>query len=89
MKSKRKPDKSYFGDDVDVVALYSKYKMTGYLETYANGVKSDNEKVDLFEERKLAMDFYTGNSVNAMTIKYSKTGVHIIPIYYERRGSGV
>ena len=87
MKSTRKPDKSYFEDDVDVVALYNKYKMTGYLETYANGVKSGSEKVDLFEERKLGVDFYTGNSVNAMTIKYSKAGVHIIPTYYERSES--
>lgn len=76
--------KSYFYDDVDVNALYKKYKMTGFLELTRDGVKTSNEKIDLFEERPLGIDVYTGKPVNAMTIKYSKTGVHLIPTYHER-----
>lgn len=76
--------KSYFYDHVDVNALYDKYKMTGFLETSRKGAQTSNEKVDLFEDRSLGIDVYTGKPVNAMTIKYSKTGAHLIPIYYER-----
>lgn len=76
--------KSYFYDDVDVNALYDKYKMTGFLETNRKGAQTSNEKVDLFEDRPLGIDVYTGKPVNAMTIKYSKTGAHLIPTYYER-----
>ena len=76
--------KSYFYDHVDVNALYDKYKMTGFLETSRKGAKTSNEKVDLFEDKPLGIDVYTGKSVNAMTIKYSKTGAHLIPTYYER-----
>ena len=76
--------KSYFYDHVDVNALYNKYKMTGFLETSRKGAQTSNEKVDLFEDRPLGVDVYTGKPVNAMTIKYSKTGAHLIPIYYER-----
>ena len=76
--------KSYFYDDVDVNALYDKYKMTGSLETSRKGAQTSNEKVDLFEDRPLGIDVYTGKPVNAMTIKYSKTGAHLIPTYYER-----
>ena len=76
--------KSYFYDHVDVNALYDKYKMTGFLETSRNGAQTSNEKVDLFEDKPLGIDVYTGKPVNAMTIKYSKTGTHLIPTYYER-----
>ncbi|MGI0385884.1 polymorphic toxin type 50 domain-containing protein [Streptococcus pneumoniae] len=76
--------KSYFYDHVDVNALYDKYKMTGFLETSRKGAKTSNEKVDLFEDTPLGIDVYTGKPVNAMTIKYSKTGAHLIPTYYER-----
>lgn len=76
--------KSYFYDHVDVNALYDKYKMTGFLETSRKGAQTSNEKVDLFEDRPLGIDVYTGKPVNAMTIKYSKTGAHLIPTYYER-----
>ena len=76
--------KSYFYDHVDVNALYDKYKMTGFLETSRNGAQTSNEKVDLFEDKPLGIDVYTGKPVNAMTIKYSRTGAHLIPTYYER-----
>ena len=76
--------KSYFYDHVDVNALYDKYKMTGFLETSRNGAQISNEKVDLFEDKPLGIDVYTGKPINAMTIKYSKTGAHLIPTYYER-----
>lgn len=76
--------KSYFYDHVDVNALYDKYKMTGFLETSRNGAQTSNEKVDLFEDKLLGIDVYTGKPINAMTIKYSKTGAHLIPTYYER-----
>ena len=76
--------KSYFYDHVDVNALYDKYKMTGFLETDRKGAQTSNEKVDLFEDKPLGIDVYTGRPVNAMTIKYSKTGAHLIPTYYER-----
>ena len=76
--------KSYFYDHVDINALYDKYKMTGFLETSRKGAQTSNEKVDLFEDRPLGIDVYTGKPVNAMTIKYSRTGAHLIPTYYER-----
>ena len=76
--------KSYFYDHVDVNDLYDKYKMTGFLETSRKGARTSNEKVDLFEDRPLGIDVYTGKPVNAMTIKYGKTGAHLIPTYYER-----
>ena len=77
-------EKSYFYDHVDVNALYEKYKMTGFIEISRKGARTSNEKVDLFEDRPLGIDVYTGKPVNAMTIKYGKTGAHLIPTYYER-----
>ncbi|MFI3128345.1 polymorphic toxin type 50 domain-containing protein [Streptococcus suis] len=78
-------NKSYFYDDVDVNALYDKYKMTGYLDKDSNGSRTGNEKIDLPNGVNVGVDVFTGKIVNALTIKYSKTGVHIIPTYYERR----
>lgn len=76
--------KSYFYDTVDVQALYDKYKMTGFLEIDRKNTRTSNEKVDLDENEQLGVDVYTGKPINALTIKYSKTGVHIIPTRYER-----
>lgn len=77
--------KSYFFDDVDVEALYDKYKMTGTIRKLRSGAKSSDEKIDLFEDKPIGVDIFTGKPVNAMTIKYSKTGAHLIPTYYERK----
>lgn len=76
--------KSYFYDHVDVESLYQKYKQTGFISTTQKGNKTSNEKVDLFEKESLGIDIFTGKEINSMTIKYSKTGVHLIPTYYER-----
>ena len=58
--------------------------MTGTIRKLRSGAESSDEKIDLFEDRPVGIDIFTGNSVNAMTIKYSKTGAHLIPTYYER-----
>ena len=76
--------KSYFFDDVDIESLYNKYKMTGTIRKLRNGSKGSDEKIDLFEDKPIGVDIFTGKPVNAMTIKYSKTGAHLIPTYYER-----
>lgn len=77
--------KSYFFDDVDIESLYNKYKMTGTIRKLRNGSKGSDEKIDLFEDKPIGVDIFTGKPVNAMTIKYSKTGAHLIPTYYERK----
>ena len=82
IKSTAGKTKSYFYDDIDIEALYNKYKMTGYIQPYGNGVNSSDEKVDLYEANPVGIDIFTGNVVNAMTIKYGKTGSHLIPTYY-------
>ena len=84
IQSTAEKGKSYFFDDVDVEALYDKYKMTGTIRKLRSGAKSSDEKIDLFEGRLVGIDIFTGKPVNAMTIKYSKTGAHLIPTYYER-----
>ena len=84
IQSTAEKGKSYFFDDVDVEALYDKYKMTGTIRKLRSGAKSSDEKIDLFEDRLVGIDIFTGKPVNAMTIKYSKTGAHLIPTYYER-----
>lgn len=76
--------KSYFFDDVDFDMLYNKYKMSGYIEK-RKGIRTQLEKIDLDEQDYLGIDTFSGNRINAMTIHYSKTGVHLVPTYYERR----
>lgn len=58
--------------------------MTGTIRKLRSGAESSDEKIDLFEDRPVGIDIFTGNLVNAMTIKYSKTGEHLILTYYER-----
>ncbi|WP_369688113.1 polymorphic toxin type 50 domain-containing protein [Finegoldia magna] len=29
------------------------------------------------------MDFYTNRSINAITIHYGKTGVHLVPTFFD------
>lgn len=75
--------KSYFYDDVDVEALYRRYKMTGRIRKNKDGSRSFQEIIDLSEGQNLGIDVYSGNKVNGMKIHYSKTGVHIVPTHYE------
>lgn len=77
--------KSYFYDDVDVQALYDKYKMSGRLRKNRDGSRTFKENIDLPAGRHLGIDIYTGKEINGMTIHYSKTGVHIVPIYYKEK----
>lgn len=77
-------DKSYFSDDADVNMIYNKYKMSGYI-TKSQGNRTQFEKVNLDEEDCQGVDTFSGHKINAMTIHYSKTGVHLVPTYYERR----
>lgn len=84
IKSTAGEGKSYFFDDVDVDMLYNKYKMSGYIEK-RKGIRTQFEKIDLDEQDSLGIDTFSGNKINAMTIHYGKTGVHLVPTYYERR----
>ena len=84
MQSSAKEGKSYFYDWVDIENLYYKYKKTGYLEKDRFGKRGHTEKIDLPESEGLGVDVYTNKIVNAMTIHYSKSGVHLVPTYYER-----
>ncbi|HEM2753218.1 TPA: phage head morphogenesis protein, partial [Streptococcus suis] len=75
-------NKSYFHDDVDVNALYDKYKMTGNIRNRETG-RTGNELIDIPADLKLGKDIYTGKYINGFTIKYGKTGSHLIPTYHE------
>ena len=77
--------KSYFFDDVDVEALYDKYKMTGRLRKNRDGSRTFKENINLLAGQHLGIDIYTGKEINGMTIHYSKTGVHIVPLYYKEK----
>ena len=77
--------KSYFFDDVDVEALYDKYKMTGRLRKNRDGSRTFKENINLPAGQHLGIDIYTGKEINGMTIHYSKTGVHIVPLYYKEK----
>lgn len=74
--------KSYFFDDVDVNALYEKYKMTGRMLKNKKG-RTHKEIVDLPSSLQIGIDVYSGKVANGLTIHYGKTGSHIIPTYYE------
>ncbi|RLK62402.1 phage head morphogenesis protein, partial [Atopobacter sp. AH10] len=74
--------KSYFYDDVDVEELYNKYKMTGRIRNRESG-RTGNELINISEKLTLGKDIYSGNYINGFTIKYSKTGAHIIPTYHK------
>lgn len=74
--------KSHFFDDVDVLNLYDEYKMTGQIRNREKE-RSGNETIDIVVEKKMGIDIYSGNYINGFTIKYSKTGSHIIPTYHE------
>lgn len=76
-------NKSYFYDDIDVEKLYNDYKMTGRIEKDRNGKRKSTEKIMLNEKKELGIDFYTKRSINAMTIHYGKTGVHLVPTFFD------
>lgn len=75
-------NKSYFYDDVDINALYAKHKLTGKLRNRERG-RTGNELIDIPSDLKLGRDIYTGKYINGFTIKYGKTGSHLIPTYHE------
>lgn len=77
--------KSYFFDDVDVETLYDKYKTTGRLRKNRDGSRTFKENINLPVGQHLGIDIYTGKEINGMTIHYSKTGVHIVPLYYKEK----
>ena len=77
--------KSCFFDDVDVEALYDKYKTTGRLRKNRDGSRTFKENINLPVGQHLGIDIYTGKEINGMTIHYSKTGVHIVPLYYKEK----
>ena len=77
--------KSYFFDDVDVEALYDKYKQTSKFRRTRKGRNEENyEIINLPDNLKLGKDAYTGEYINGFTIHYSKTGSHIIPTYHRK-----
>lgn len=83
MQSTAGGNKSYFYDDIDIEKLYNEYKMTGYIEKDRNGKRKSTEKITLNEKKELGIDFYTKRSINAMTIHYGKTGVHLVPTFFD------
>ena len=82
MESTAPEGKSYFFNDVDTKALYKKYKMTGKIR-YSGNKRTGDELIDISEDLKLGKDAYRGKYINGFTIKYSKTGAHLIPTYHE------
>lgn len=83
MQSTVGENKSYFYDDIDIEKLYNEYKMTGYIEKDRNGKRKSTEKITLNEKKELGIDFYTNRPINAMTIHYGKTGVHLVPTFFD------
>lgn len=82
IESTRIEGKSHFFNDVDIFALYSKFKGTGELRKNKNG-RTNKEVIDLSEGLRFGIDVYSGKFANGITIHYGKTGSHIIPTYYE------
>ena len=85
IQSTAEKGKSYFFDDVDVEALYDKYKQTSKFRRTRKGRNEENyEIINLPDNLKLGKDAYTGEYINGFTIHYSKTGSHIIPTYHRK-----
>lgn len=82
MESTALEGKSYFFDDVDIKALYEKHKMSGRIR-YSGNKRTGNELIDISADLKLGRDAYSGKYINGFTIKYSKTGSHLIPTFHE------
>ncbi len=82
MESTAPEGKSYFFDDVDIKALYEKHKMSGRIR-YSGNKRTGNELIDISADLKLGRDAYSGKYINGFTIKYSKTGSHLIPTFHE------
>lgn len=74
--------KSYFYDEVDVNALYEKYKQTSVFRKRKGVSEGNYELIDLPENVNLGRDSFTENPINGFTIHYSKTGAHLIPTYH-------
>ena len=85
IQSTAEKGKSYFFDDVDVEALYDKYKQTSKFRRTRKGRNEENyEIINLPDNLKLGKDAYTGEYINGFIIHYSKTGSHIIPTYHRK-----
>lgn len=82
MESTAPEGKSYFFDDVDIKALYEKHKMSGRIR-YSGNKRTGNELINISADLKLGRDAYSGKYINGFTIKYSKTGSHLIPTFHE------
>lgn len=81
IESTRLENKSFFFDNVNVDDIYYKYRATGLLRKNRNGDYLNIEEVDINEN--IGIDIYTGKMANGISIRYSKTGAHIYPIYHE------
>lgn len=81
MQSTVKEGKSYFYDWVDTEQLYNQYKQTSTFRRNRGKNTHNHEQIDLPKGLDLGKDVYTGNSINAITIHYGKTGSHLIPTY--------
>lgn len=84
MESTVKEGKSYFYDWVDTEQLYNQYKQTSAFRRNHGKNTYNYEQIDLPKGLDLGKDVYTGNSINAITIHYGKTGSHLIPTYAKK-----
>lgn len=80
VKVKRTPQdghsRTIFNSDVDVEALYNKYKGTGYIPKDRKGHLQPTELITT--NKVLAYD-NKGRKLYGFKIHYSKTGVHLVP----------